>query len=173
MCLSALGWAVFAVLQVSSLDSWETALLSSRDELNTWQMFEEAKQHWRRKPDISLVEAVIWRGNRVKLEIRGRGQLQMDFKGCVCLCVCTVCVCTNASACIRNHLCVCACVSRLCERVISDLSTKMWVTCRSTKIDDVVKSLNIHNTNLSTGPARTVYYCNPSPGSKMQKLQCM
>lgn len=90
MCLSALGWAVFAVLQVSSLDSWETALLSSKDELNTWQMFEEAKQHWQRKPDISLVEAVIWRGNRVKLEIRGQSQLHMDFKGCVCVykCVC-------------------------------------------------------------------------------------
>lgn len=113
MCLSALGWAIFAVLQVSSLDSWETALLSSRDELSTWQMFEEAKQHWRRKPDISLVEAVIWRGNGVKLEIRGRGRLQMDFKGMrvhVCARVSVyVCVCTNASARTENHLCVCAC----------------------------------------------------------------
>lgn len=147
MCLSALGWAVFAVLQVSSLDSWETAPLTNRDELNTWQMYEEAKQHWRRKPDISLVETVIWRGNRVKLEISGQSQLQMDFKGCVCMCV-YVCVCTNASARTEMHLCVCACVPCLCA--VSDLNTKIWATCWNRKIDDVVKGLNVHNTNLRT-----------------------
>lgn len=90
MCLSALGWAVFAVLRVSSLDSWETGLLSSRDEHNTWQMFEEAKQQWRRRPDISLVEAVIWRGNRVVLESRGQGQVQMNFKGWFSVCMCVL-----------------------------------------------------------------------------------
>lgn len=68
MCLSALGKAVFAALWVSSLDSWETALLSCRDELNTSQMFEEDKQSWQRDPDISHVEAVIWTGNRVSSE---------------------------------------------------------------------------------------------------------
>lgn len=65
MCLSALGTTVFAALWVSSLESRETALLSCRDELNTSQMFEEAKQSWQRHPDISHVEAVIWTGNRV------------------------------------------------------------------------------------------------------------
>lgn len=85
MCLSILGWAV---LQVSSLYSWETALLSSKDELNTWQMFEEAKQHWRRKPDISLVEAVIWRGNRVSGKSEARASFRWTLKGvCAYMCV--------------------------------------------------------------------------------------
>lgn len=44
MCLSALGLGIFGVLRVSSIDSWETAFLSCRDEPNTSQMFEEAKQ---------------------------------------------------------------------------------------------------------------------------------
>lgn len=65
MCLSALGLAVFAVLRVSSLDSWETALLSCRDELNTSQMFEEAKKRRQGEPDISRVKAGVWRGNKV------------------------------------------------------------------------------------------------------------
>lgn len=42
-CSSALGWTLFAVLWVSGLDSWETALLSCRDEVNTSQMFEDGQ----------------------------------------------------------------------------------------------------------------------------------
>lgn len=95
MCLSALGWAVFAALQVSSLDSWETALLSSRDELNTWQMFEEAKQHWLGKPDISLVEAVIWRGKRVSWKSEARASFRWTLKG--------VCACLWMYVCVQMH----------------------------------------------------------------------
>lgn len=37
-----------------------------------------------------------------------------------------------------------------CSRVIRYLNKKIKTTCQSTKIDDMVKSLFIHNTNLST-----------------------
>lgn len=167
MCLSALGWAAFAVLRVSSLDSWETALLSSRDEPNTWQMFEEAKQHWRRKPDISLVEAVIWRGNRVTLHSRGQGQLQMDFKGCVR-------VSARAQTCQHVPrticMCVCACLS-VCVREWFEI----WVRKYEQRVEAQrsmmwSKACTYIIQTWAHVAATTVYYCNPSPGCKMQKL---
>lgn len=125
--------------------------------------------------------------------MRGKNWLEFYGRNCQhCVCACWTCdviddwhdfffflqvgnlvwvrVCTCVNKCISMHqeslVCACACVSCLSARVIWVQKYEQRVKAQRSMMWS--KACTYIIWTWAHVPARTVYYCNPSPGCKMQ-----